>query len=179
MLFTSTILGRPVQRDLNAHGSAKFTTRAPVPRRHYFIRPGSQALRHHHSELPSLAAHHPPGPVQPEVVCPGILSLRCIMGMLLAFIANRAGTYLSCSTVCLTSCSRLHVPYNVLAPCGLSSIQRSVVSVGQLAEAVIGCHVCTSKHSLSEHLHQMQFGHTERRTSTAEHQLLSCMSSQT
>lgn len=117
-MFTSTILGRPVQRDLNAHRSARFTLYAPVPRRHCFIRPGSQALRHHHSELPSLAGHHPPGPVQPEVVCPLFLSLRCIMGMLLAFIANRAGTYLSCSTVCLTSCSCLHVPYNALAPWG-------------------------------------------------------------
>ena len=66
------------------------------------------------------------------------------------FIANRAGTYLSCSIVCRTSFSCLRVPYEGAAAWEHLSVQRSVVSVGQLAEAVIGCHVCTSKHDFSD-----------------------------
>ena len=66
------------------------------------------------------------------------------------FIADCAGTYLSCSTVCLPSFSSLRVPHEGAAAWEHSSVHRSVVSVGQLAEAVIGCHVCTSKHDFSD-----------------------------
>ena len=76
------------------------------------------------------------------------------------FGAIHNGTQLLRSTQPLTCFSVLRASFGKLAAWEHSSIQRSVVGVGQLAQAVIGCHVCTSEDSLSENPHPMQFGHT-------------------